>query len=663
MFLVTETIIDKNLAGFKADKLLADLAVCPKTLSAMYERILHAVPAADQPQMVKLFQWGLFAERPLSAQELRDALSADQSMTYTSILDLQAHEGWSDTLDGFERYIKHVSKGLVMFKRREFWEQYVRDGEDSDLEAQLIHQSVADYLHDRYFQSPNKSWPESWTPAGAGQFQISRSCIRYMRLKDLLESANSQRGDISARFPLAPYAVRFLFVHIQKAEQEGIVQSDLLTTLQWTPSSLMLQKLAILWRNLDPDSAHTPLGWPFLEATALHVLVAFGSTSAIKVIFQSSPNGNTGTDARGNTPLIIAIRNGHQNTALALLEQHTKGEADHMLEENCQAIVQPWDVCLNAKNEEGDTALNIALDQKMDQLVFKLIEAGADLKYLDQETTFVAFAISSRNLKLLSLATEKKLDLDGAVFYALKNRIPQQDDSRIIDSIISQLLEAGAGTTRSANYDGSQDDSHVGLNEDENYDDDALRIAARRGLTHMVSLMLSHGSSGTRTNGLGECALLIATLCAHEDVLPHLLHDDPSTVRIVDIDGRNSLDVAFDLRRVDMIQTLVDLGDFSNSETLTDFLAKYMDHYLDFGSNTNFEQVLVTVLRKGKEIDKQSTLERAVNIEDHVLVRLLLDTGEVDPNSDRFHRGTPLSIAADLGNDKIIKLLLEYDAK
>lgn len=70
VFLVTGTIIDKNLAGFKADKLLADLAVCPKTLSAMYERILGMVPAADQPQMVKLFQWVLFAERPLSAQEL-----------------------------------------------------------------------------------------------------------------------------------------------------------------------------------------------------------------------------------------------------------------------------------------------------------------------------------------------------------------------------------------------------------------------------------------------------------------------------------------------------------------------------------------------------------------------------------------------------------------
>ncbi|OAL43444.1 ankyrin [Pyrenochaeta sp. DS3sAY3a] len=657
VFLVTETIIDKNLAGFKADKLLADLAVCPKTLSAMYERILGLVPAADQPQMVKLFQWVLFAERPLSAQELRDALSADQSMTYTSILDLQANEGWSDDLDGFERYIKHVSRGLVTFKRRDFWEQYVQGGEDANLEAQLIHQSVADFLHDRFFNSPNNSWPESWTPAGAGQFQISRSCIRYMRLKDLLETANSPRGVISSRFPLAPYAVRFLFVHIRKAEQEGIVQSDLLSTLQWTPNSSMLQKLAIIWRTLDPDSAHTPVGWPFLEATALHVLVAFGCSSAIEMFFKSGGDEHTGTDARGNTPLMIAIRDGHQNIALLLLEQYTDGKADHASEGEFRANVESWDVHLNTKNQDGDTALHIALDQKMIQLVFKLIEAGAEPKYLEQETAFVAFAIDSRNLKLLSLAIEKKLDLDGAVFHALKNRTSQQDDARVIDSIISQLLEAGADTKRSESYDGSRDDWDFDLDEDQYYYDDALMIAARRGLTHLVSLMLPYVSSETRADEPGESALLIATDSGHEEVLPLLLRDNPLAVQFADYDGRTALDAAFNLRRVDMMQILVDLGDFSDGNILNDFLSNYIDNS---GRISDIEHVLATVLQKDKSIDKHYTLGRAVITDDDVLVKLLLDTGEVDPNIPTWAGGeTPLSLAADSRNDKIVRLLLD----
>lgn len=48
VFLVTEMIIDKNLKGIKADKLLAELVHCPQTLSAMYERILNDVSAADR---------------------------------------------------------------------------------------------------------------------------------------------------------------------------------------------------------------------------------------------------------------------------------------------------------------------------------------------------------------------------------------------------------------------------------------------------------------------------------------------------------------------------------------------------------------------------------------------------------------------------------------
>lgn len=111
--------------------------------------------------MVKLFQWVLFAERPLSAQELRDALAADQGMSYTSILDLRAHECWSDTLAGFERYVKHISRGMIYFQSRELWEQCVLDGEDSYLEAQLIYQSVADYLLDKFLGKFSDRWPPS----------------------------------------------------------------------------------------------------------------------------------------------------------------------------------------------------------------------------------------------------------------------------------------------------------------------------------------------------------------------------------------------------------------------------------------------------------------------------------------------------------------------
>ncbi|CAN9202124.1 unnamed protein product [Alternaria alternata] len=67
VFLVTGAIVDKNLTGIRAEKLLEELASCPQTLSKTYETILDGVPAADRLQMTKIFQWILFAQRPLSA--------------------------------------------------------------------------------------------------------------------------------------------------------------------------------------------------------------------------------------------------------------------------------------------------------------------------------------------------------------------------------------------------------------------------------------------------------------------------------------------------------------------------------------------------------------------------------------------------------------------
>jgi hypothetical protein len=81
VFLVTEIVINGNLKGFRAEKLQEELASCPITLRELYATILSSVPRAEQHQMVKLFQWVMFAERPLSAQELRDALATDKDMS------------------------------------------------------------------------------------------------------------------------------------------------------------------------------------------------------------------------------------------------------------------------------------------------------------------------------------------------------------------------------------------------------------------------------------------------------------------------------------------------------------------------------------------------------------------------------------------------------
>ncbi|KAF1936656.1 hypothetical protein EJ02DRAFT_515694 [Clathrospora elynae] len=509
--LVTETIMDKDLRGIQTKTLLRELESCPETLGELYASILRDVPATEQRQMVKIFQWVLFAGRPLSAQELRDALAIDKDMSCTSVRELRAHEGWSDTLKNFEKYVKYISGGLIQFQSRDLWEQHELHGEDSDREAQLIHQSVADYLTDELGQGVYR------LQAGAGHLQISRSCLRYLTLREILEETKSSRGTLSSKFQLAPYAVRYLFEHIQSVEQEKIIQSDLLSALQWTPKSELMQKLEITWRILDPQNTHTPRGWPFAEATSMHVLAAFGSRSAVDHFLTTSDEID-GRDSEGNTPLMLAIREGHQGIALALLNR--LGKLEQQYEDHGQTCGEHRStghsknriVDIDAKNKDGDTALEMALDHEAEEVIYKLIEAGADLKYLGRETALVSHAISSRNIRLLSICIEKKLDLDGSVVFALRDCLPTRDC--VLEDIISKLLGAGANTARAQDIGRvpEHEDSDEDFDEDERetdraYSDDALMIASRLGLTSIVHILLSHGSSATYRNNIGEFPL------------------------------------------------------------------------------------------------------------------------------------------------------------
>src|SRR3569833_2915626 len=263
--LITDGVVKEYANGTKAENLHAKLTATPGTLNELYTHILSDITEDEKHHTTKLFQWVLFAERPLSSQELREALATDKGMVCTTVSDLRRHDCWIENLGRFETYVQHISRGLVQFQTREIWEQYEPEGENSDREARFIHQSVAAYVLEEFLNNTSQS------QIGAGHFEISRSCLKYMMLREVLEGARLPRGTLSAKFPLIPYVVRFLFHHIQRIEREGIPQPDLLSLIQWNRQSESLRKIANLCKVLDPDSAHTPIGWSFIGATPLHV--------------------------------------------------------------------------------------------------------------------------------------------------------------------------------------------------------------------------------------------------------------------------------------------------------------------------------------------------------------------------------------------------------
>ena len=665
VFLITETLIDRNLAG---KSLLGDITACPQSLSEMYATLLDGGCEAERCQMIKLFQWILFARRPLSAQELRDALVTDAKMDCTSLTELRLQESWSETLADFERYVKYISKGLVEFHSRDIWELYEPGGEDSDREAQLIHQSVADFLLEKYLVTTEQNG------ATAGHLQISRSCLKYLCLEDVLEKSHLQRGALSSAFPLAPYAVRYVFEHIKNVEQAGVDQVDLLATIRWRPHSAHVQKLAELWKHLNPDNIGAPIGWPFAGSSEFHVLAALGSKSALITLLSNHNGAIDSKDASGNTPLHIAIREGHHDAALVLLDQSSEwrqhidrdGEANTSSAEH-SIPCEPRRVDINAENEDGDTALNIAVATRADTVVFRLIDAGAEPKYMGQEHMLVFHAISSKDMPLLTKLISKDIDLHGAVYFAIEFGLPQH--------VISTLLKAGADTAKALDFhriSTAEEDDSDSEDEDDMSGDDALHLACRKGLQEVVDLLLSNGASAISLNSTGQCPLSVAVKNGFGDIVQSLLRYEPSAVELPDRDGITALNAALDEGKLDLAVACLQLGEFSSpSSCLTDFFARlstsnFAQHlWAVEGSKTAAERLLrsgCVCLTKG-DGNTQSLMWNAAANGDKTLTELLLNTTGIGPDEKDEPGQTPMSAAAQNGHTDIAQSLVTAGAR
>ncbi|KAF2997590.1 hypothetical protein E8E13_002695 [Curvularia kusanoi] len=551
--LVTELIIDRKLSG---RRVVGQVASCPSTLSDLYASLLNDGTEMEKRQAIKLFRWIIFARRPMSAQELREALFTDHNMSYTSVTELRNHEQWSETMEDFQRYVTYISKGLVKFEAREFWEQW----EESGHEAQLIHQSVADFLVKDFLTD------EGMNSACAGHYLISRSCLKYLTLRDIPGRCPQQRDRMSSEFPLAPYAVRYVFDHIRSVEEAGLVQSDLLSALKWSPWSESMSQLIIVWKILNPNGLGTPSGWPFVRSSELHVLAALGSQSAFLLSLQKDPGALHRRDLDGNTPLHIAITEGHTDLANLLVDWHSKTkEPDYTRDRSCERpISSPQNVVLldlDATNDEGETVLDTAVTMMATTTVLNLLDNGASAQRVRDPNLLLLFAIHSEDVALIRMLVTKRADLAGAIYYAVDHDIPHE--------IFIELLKAG----------GSQEDlyTHKDLEGDApdlHHGGHALHLACHLGLTQKVGLLSEHGASATVLDQNGLCPLHVVVLngSGSYKIFPNeqirtvelLLRGTPTAVEITDRDGFTALEHAFQLERLDLIEVLLRDGRFSS---------------------------------------------------------------------------------------------------
>jgi hypothetical protein len=177
---------------------------------------------------------------------------------------------------------------------------------------------------------------------------------------------------------------------------------------------------------MDPDNAHVLRGWPFVRATPLHVGIAFGSVSSLVASLQQDDAELEVRNVEGNTPLLLALRESHQDMALLLLDWSIERQRREMAADLKVARIEShgqrrdYLAHINAKNGDDETPLNVAMTVKAGEAIFKLIEAGADLDVFNHQIELVFYAVRHRDRRLLSMLIQKHVKLDGAVFLAVK---------------------------------------------------------------------------------------------------------------------------------------------------------------------------------------------------------------------------------------------------
>ncbi|KAF2793702.1 purine and uridine phosphorylase, partial [Melanomma pulvis-pyrius CBS 109.77] len=268
--LVVPMVLEFYRNGRSIDEILAKLRDIPKQLDDLYREILGKVKPEYRSETLQLMQWICFARRPLSIPELRSAMAMDADTHYETLNDHQNSPKYVRTDKQMEKRVKSLSGGLIEVV------------EHAGLHiAQFIHQSVNDHLITGGIRTL-ENFAEG-SVAGLAHFRLSRSCIRYISMKDVssispdkILSEITHQLEITHQFPLLNYATKEWVLHAEKVETEGMSQGDLLHLLRW-PSNEMMKIWVRLHKALVPYSNETPPE----ETTLLHVGSRHGFTSMV----------------------------------------------------------------------------------------------------------------------------------------------------------------------------------------------------------------------------------------------------------------------------------------------------------------------------------------------------------------------------------------------
>jgi hypothetical protein len=166
--LVVPQILRQRRRGKALHELPAILRKIPPELYDLYGTIIQSLSKEDLPRSVRLLQWICFARRPLTLGELRCAMNVDTGSPHCLIHESRDLPSYIGTDKQMEKQLQGLSGGFAETKPYQ----------DVTV-AQLIHQSVSDYLVIKGSRSTNSSLSSIDKTIGYANVQLSTtsSCL------------------------------------------------------------------------------------------------------------------------------------------------------------------------------------------------------------------------------------------------------------------------------------------------------------------------------------------------------------------------------------------------------------------------------------------------------------------------------------------------------
>ncbi|KAH8705408.1 ankyrin repeat-containing domain protein [Talaromyces proteolyticus] len=609
----------------------------PSELDDLFAQIL-ARDNEDRAESILLFQWTLFAERPLSPTELFYAVASGLPKNWNS------DDASRETI---ERYILNCSKGLAEISKSEPPTVY------------FIHETVRGFLLQK--NGLAKIQPDLRDNMfGASHNQLTKNCVRYLsRLSERLAPSPSTLGKrqrnnktendrekevIFRRFPLLEYVVTFMFNHADNAEATGFSQKHFLEEFNTVDSS-ELQKW-IHFRNIFQPfkiRRYTP------KATLLYILSEQNMYNLIRPLIEYS-NVNSPGERYGNA-LQAACANGHEQTARLLVE-NTCADVNAQGGEHRSALLAAIfirnDTIVELIRNKGGTVPKNILNKRLLSTIYRkyalgvkvLLQLGADAntRSLDRGTA-LQVAAYRRHQPIVQILLDNGANVNAQGGY-LGNAL-QAACSRGHQQIVQILLDNGANVNAQNN---------IG---------NALQVASCNGHLQIVQILLDNGANINAQGGYYGNALQVASCDGHQQIVQILLENGAN----VNAQGGylgNALQAACSRGHQQIVQILLDNGANINAQ------GGHYGNALQAASCNGQQQIVQMLLDNGANINAQggylgNALQAACSRGHQQIVQILLDNG-ANINAQGGHYGNALQAASCNGQQQIVQMLLDNGA-